>query len=116
MVDDGAAPGAVSQFKRLVGAAFPKARFSGQGPAPWAVVAVFAKVQCYKGRILVPKALIRRTVRRVKGCGRVVALLFGSPYVAKDLPKSWSVLTTYSDAPDSLAAGVGALASRSLRE
>ncbi len=109
VLDDGAARGAVAGFRRIVRAHFPRARFSGSGDVPCAVVAVFAKVRIHKGRIAVPASKIREARSRVKGAGRVTAVLFGSPYVAKDLPRSWCVVTTYSDAPDSLEAGVEAL-------
>jgi beta-glucosidase-like glycosyl hydrolase len=109
VLDDGAARGAVPAFKALVRSRFQQARFSGKGPVSCAVVAVFAKVRINKGRIAVPAALIRDAKARVKGAGSVTAVLFGSPYVAKDLPRAWSVVAAYSDAPDSLEAGVGAL-------
>ena len=109
LLDDGATPGVADSFRKLVTSRFPRARFSGKEPVSCAVVAIFAKVRINKGRIAVPEALIRRAKAQVKGVRHVTAVLFGSPYVAKDLPWSWSVVTTYSDAPDSLAAGVGVL-------
>mgnify|MGYP001611416223 CR=1 FL=1 len=65
-----------------------------------------------KGRIAPPKALIAEARRRSRGAKGVVAVLAGSPYPARDLPASWPKLLTYSDAPDSLAAALEALAGK----
>ena len=75
-----------------------------------AVVAVFAKMIYNKGRIRVAPALLR-AAKRAAG-RKATAVLFGSPYVANDLPKSWPVLATFSDSPDSLEAGLDAVEGR----
>lgn len=102
VLDDGAAPGAVAGLRAALARDFPKARWAGG--AETGVVAVFARVRISKDRIAVPKAKIRRAARALRGCRHVTALLFGSPYVAKDLPKGWAVIAAYSDAPDCIAA------------
>ena len=112
LLNDGSAPERIRAFRGRIRRYFPKARFSGAGPFPWAIVCLFAKVRMSKGRIAAPKALIAEARRLSGRAERTLALLAGSPYPAKDLPASWPKLFTYSDAPDSLEAALEALAGR----
>ncbi len=109
-LNDGSPPERIRAFRGMVLRRFPKARFSGTGRFPHAVVCLFAKVRMSKGRIAPPRKLIAGARRESRRAGRTVALLAGSPYPAADLPTSWPKLFTYSDAPDSLEAALEALA------
>ena len=86
--------------------ALPAGRFDA------AVVSVFAKMIYNKGRIRIPEGLMRAAKRAASRADRAVGILYGSPYVANDLPKSWALLAAFSDAPDSLVAGLDALEGR----
>lgn len=121
VVDDDTRRSAAGELIALLRRRHPKAKVlllrDGQrlpkapaGRFDAAVVSVFAKMIYNKGRIRLAPDLLK-AAKRAAG-RKATALLFGSPYVANDLPKGWSILATFSDAPDSLQAGLDAVEGR----